>query len=88
MEKSGEVLFSTHISFYTEVECLYHNNCVLFHTLLWPFLNRGRGNLDVMSWKANFYQCLQIRHFTIFYGELVQNIVSFKNGPMEAYFLT
>ena len=22
-----------------------------------------------MSWKANFYQCLQIRHFIIFYGK-------------------
>ena len=40
----------------------------------------------MMSRKANFYQCLQIRHFTIFYGELVQNIVSSKNCTIDSYF--
>lgn len=43
--KSGKVLFSTDISFYAKVECLYHNNHVLLPSLLWPFLNRGRENL-------------------------------------------
>lgn len=43
-EKSG-ALFSIDVSFYAKVECLYHNDYMLLHTLLWPFPNRGRENL-------------------------------------------
>lgn len=43
-EKRGEVVYSTDI-FYVKVECHYHNHFLLFHTVLWPFLNRGSKNL-------------------------------------------
>ena len=33
------------ISLCVKMEYHYHNNFVLLHTLLWPFLNKGRENL-------------------------------------------
>lgn len=73
-EKGGEMLFSTDISFYAKVECHYHSNFVLLHTLLWPFLNRGWENLPspgtliftIVS-TLDILTCFMVSWFKLFY---------------------